>query len=840
MFLDAKSDALDVWGQGSESLKPAIADTEKPEPQMRGGGGALQRAFISEYGSEFKTPEGKISFSEANAAYAIEVAKPASEKLDHIRTKGKRATLACRENFQKFGKPRAGTLSSFGTVKHTELKKEEERRDVHLMLTDMELAQASRPVESSLQIAALRSQQNAVFDLVQDRYPGDIPKQVAMIRRTSRLHACQQKKAEREEDRALTEAISRPVEIQGVDMSGIGLPVTGALKLLPGKGLDSMVLSDHCVDSAAAQAASLRKERKKSAPKVLEAFKSKHKLILQSSQPKLNLSEGFKPSICFKLGHGLCLCSGRGLLLKEMRASFCRVVTRLCPPRSTMRHWLEDGWLVAALPEDGLFMHIAVFYLRPYRPTFVELVDAGDARWGKLKLDVVYEANGAMKVWLDTLLFNSLNFDTAKSLQLLKLCSLKRMVGSFAPGSNVLADLIEGKHLSRHGDSGSFWRGSSVEVQKLKEKEARKRELEAARRSRLKSGEQPEKRLRRPQRGAPKDKADRAMRRPPRVPGQLDLLAISDGIPDDESAGEQFASDSDNDLFADESEPKGFSEAVQNDMLMATFFDESVPDALQPPESGDDIVSDLFSDESHHEEGPSHSEPVPGLVPEQPVPGLVPDAVAADAGGDAPLEYSYSPTEPGDDAPSEHGSSTNPADSDGPGAGSQSDRSLVYSPSDAGAAVAPAAPENPDDSGDSSTSSSSSKGSSGGDSSSEEQPDRILCLFGAFRVRKLFQGDEYAGVKIDCRRHRNDLGTPRCELKCGRSIFFGVHNSVSEHDAILRAKRWALWGYTIDQALADARDQHHRRAPRSFSSPLPPAVWAVVPDVFLDGSLDGL
>ena len=104
VFLDAKSDALDVWGQGSESLKPAIADTEKPEPQMRGGGGALQRAFISEYGSEFKTPEGKISFSEANAAYAIEVAKPASEKLDHIRTKGKRATLACRENFQKFGK----------------------------------------------------------------------------------------------------------------------------------------------------------------------------------------------------------------------------------------------------------------------------------------------------------------------------------------------------------------------------------------------------------------------------------------------------------------------------------------------------------------------------------------------------------------------------------------------------------------------------------------------------------------------------------------------------------------------------------------------------------------
>ena len=227
VFLDAKSDALDVWGQGSESLKPAIADTEKPEPQMRGGGGALQRAFISEYGSEFKTPEGKISFSEANAAYAIEVAKPVSEKLDHIRTKGKRATFACRENFQKFGKPRAGTLSSFGTVKHTELKKEEERRDVHLMLTDMELAQASRPVESSLQIAALRSQQNAVFDLVQDRYPGDIPKQVAMIRRTSRLHACQQKKAEREEDRALTEAISRPVEIQGVDEGHFTLTLLG-------------------------------------------------------------------------------------------------------------------------------------------------------------------------------------------------------------------------------------------------------------------------------------------------------------------------------------------------------------------------------------------------------------------------------------------------------------------------------------------------------------------------------------------------------------------------------------------------------------------------------------
>ena len=101
-----------------------------------------------------------------------------------------------------------------------------------------------------------------------------------------------------------------------------------------------------------------------------------------------------------------------------------------------------------------------------------------------------------MKVVMDIHVFNALNFDTPKSLQLLTLVSLPRVVGNFAPGDNLLVNLIDPKHLTAHGDSKTWWAGSAQETKNMQDKLQRRKDLEAARDARAKRGEQPVKRRR--------------------------------------------------------------------------------------------------------------------------------------------------------------------------------------------------------------------------------------------------------------------------------------------------------------------------------------------------------
>ena len=84
---------------------------------------------------------------------------------------------------------------------------------------------------------------------------------------------------------------------------------------------------------------------------------------------------------------GVCLCTGPGLALKKLRNSLLRQMKRLF--KGASRQELEDGWfclrlfideeqdsteILQPLPTEEHFLHVALMYWKPYRPTFHKLL----------------------------------------------------------------------------------------------------------------------------------------------------------------------------------------------------------------------------------------------------------------------------------------------------------------------------------------------------------------------------------------------------------------------------------------------------------------------------------
>ena len=841
VFIESKAEALEVYGQGMASLQPAIEDTTGTTPVMRGGGGGMARKFISKFKDKYLDESGKVDLGAATAGYNSEKSLPQSDLLDEIRDSARRGTLACREAFKAYGRKRAGPLSSFGTLRQSQAAQAEQADTVRLMLCDMQRAISLTPVESSLDIVAVSGQQNAVLDVVRNHFAGDLAAQQRAIKRVSRLHSVEEAKATRQADAVLAQSLCAPVTIcPEIDMSGLELPMSGALRKLPGPN-STLVWTDHSIDSAACQVSQFRRHRNSSiAPEVLKAFERKHVLISQSSQRAITLPKDFQPTRCYTSGFDRCLCAGRGILLDMIKTRFAAMLCRLCPPKTLLRSWLHDGWLVACLPEDGLFLHIAIMYFKPRRPTVVMLEDNGRTRWGKLALDVQFETTGEMRVLVDTHLFASLNFSGPKTVTLLKLCSFPRMVGKFAPAENLLVDNIGEQHLSQYGDTGQFWAGDEIELNKLEEAKRRKAAHEKKLRELRKgNGEQPAKR----QKGRRTGKHENpATRRPPADAPNADPLPIGDKQ-DLEDLFFDGGSDGDDEGFGEFNMEKFFASDVEGDMDNAILFGGGPPGGLP---DNDENVDDLFDSDSSDDlfrkaqpaDGPLHASKGSKS-------SLPPAGVDAEASPMA-LSPSYTPTSGCRTPLADSSGYVSEASAHGPGpvsdAGSLGELTHISGLSDITTPRSSAlfGPDDPDIVGHKSDSSSTSTASSEpDDQSSEDRPDRLLMTFGPFVLRRVYLESEYVGIRIECRKHHNAHGTPGCDLHCQRSIMFGVKH-ILEDDAILRCKRWALWGYTIPHDHAQGRKTHFAKAPRSFSRPLGPDVLSRIPDVFPEGSLDGL
>ena len=127
----------------------------------------------------------------------------------------------------------------------------------------------------------------------------------------------------------------------------------------------------------------------------------------------------------------------------------------MAPPKTSLRRLLSDSWLVAHFVEDDIFLHMACVYLQPRKIAFVRLTDRGKSKWGKLQLHPEYTSTGELDVVLDAHLFGELDLAQAKTVKLLVLCSINRMVGDFAPADNVLVEQLP-EHVIPKGDTKQF------------------------------------------------------------------------------------------------------------------------------------------------------------------------------------------------------------------------------------------------------------------------------------------------------------------------------------------------------------------------------------------------
>ena len=161
-----------------------------------------------------------------------------------------------------------------------------------------------------------------------------------------------------------------------------------------------------------------------------------------------------------------------------MKQRFSSTVAMLCTEKSIMRQWLSDSFVVAYIEPDKIYVHIAVMYFRPMRPTFLRLENQGLTKFGRLQLHARFRENDHLEVVTDSSFFADMCKDeSVKRVKLLKLCCLDRVTANFTPGDNILVTNIPDQYVGKHGDTATFWSGATDEKKKFDAKGRRRKEF---------------------------------------------------------------------------------------------------------------------------------------------------------------------------------------------------------------------------------------------------------------------------------------------------------------------------------------------------------------------------
>ena len=153
-----------------------------------------------------------------------------------------------------------------------------------------------------------------------------------------------------------------------------------------------------------------------------------------------------------------------------------------------------QGSFVAHFPrmdaaECEPFLHITLMYLKPVRPTVVQLLDDGRSMWGRKVLSVAHNDGEDTLLCLNEIeLMQRLDLREKHTLRIFKLVSFDRAVTLFVPGEYLLID-----DLSKTGPyedaEHEWWSGAASELAKERVREAAKQAQADARRARQAAGE---------------------------------------------------------------------------------------------------------------------------------------------------------------------------------------------------------------------------------------------------------------------------------------------------------------------------------------------------------------
>ncbi len=148
-----------------------------------------------------------------------------------------------------------------------------------MLLLDLEQAEQSQPVASGLDLVAVANQHEAVMNVLAVRNADGAENIARLLRRATRLKACEAGKAKRSERSEVVAKLTAPVTVHDFEACVQQLPASGRLRQLP-SSLGKLEWCDACIDVSAAVCSDLTAHRRQGlSSELLTAYEEMHVLI---------------------------------------------------------------------------------------------------------------------------------------------------------------------------------------------------------------------------------------------------------------------------------------------------------------------------------------------------------------------------------------------------------------------------------------------------------------------------------------------------------------------------------------------------------------------------------
>ena len=440
-------------------------DVSAAKAKMRGGGGGLCRAYINRFKDSHKLPSGRLDFRTLIRDYNAEKAKGAdSTILADLIERAATATKVCRAAFSVHGKKRGSYMTSFGVLKTDGAKRARVESENKMLLADLDLCADRLCVAGQSEDFAVALRQRGFFDMVRAQAGQDLSHQLRMLNRLCRLQAVQEAVAEKASMKAVQEKLTEPPNVPFIDLSKLVLPKDGCLRVLP--GVHSRLLwVDPCLKHGLQRVASMNASHEDLGPPLEKAWDQHHATTASSSLSKLpELPQAYRNTRCWLHGFGRCLCTGEGELLWRMKQNFCRCICKLAPKGSALRTMLCGSSVVVRVNTSPWWWHIALMYLRPRRPTYVQLTWQQDNFLGDLTLLAADLQDEEFKLFVDVDMLAQLDIGAELSFQLFSIIGVNRPCVPFRPSRRILVQRLCDK--LPVPENVKFWDGAEKEIDK--------------------------------------------------------------------------------------------------------------------------------------------------------------------------------------------------------------------------------------------------------------------------------------------------------------------------------------------------------------------------------------
>ena len=458
------------------------SDLANFEAMVSGGGGTC-RAFFSKYAKDYKLPNGKCDFVTLHRLYKMQLEQRGECALwEELKESANAAMRSHRARWDSGDS--ANYISNFGTV-HPRRQDVSAARDAEdeamLMDLDARLAACRRSLHGCTTDLAIinQSEMTAVSQLVTARSGNCVKDQMRTLDRLCFVVGKREKKQLDAGIDRLKEQLSQAPQLPDLDLKDVEMPEFSKVVLENG-ALPCLHYRDNATSYASKKVGELTKHRSGDvAERLLEFMDSESRLVHESDCSEIQPTHSiFKPTFCFQFGHGECLCRIPGRYWDWARHKLTFWLLGMCPSGTPLRIWLLDAYLIVRL--QARYFHVALMYLNPRRPTFMEVFLDRELPGGRIVVNAKL-VDGQSTVLNEIELMKSLDLSVPINMTLYKLTSVKKEHQPFVVGNELLATPCEYEQRMQTNNV-TFWPGIEAETAERQE-QARKAAVAAAKRA---------------------------------------------------------------------------------------------------------------------------------------------------------------------------------------------------------------------------------------------------------------------------------------------------------------------------------------------------------------------